>query len=194
LHDEADDLMHLGKCLNRKGMEGHRHALMIATVRGALATAINMAMLAALGAAGIRTAHGGLLRLFVVGLIRVTPFLGINSTSPTELQRLLFAAAWFQEGFHIVMGLLIAVVYVCFLEPRCGSSPLLRGVLYGSATWLLNALIVLPAIGDGIAGQYHLSAAGIGGFAVAHMSYFLALSLLTSSLRPITLETGGHHN
>ena len=78
----------------------------------------------------------------------------------------------------------MAVVYVFFLEPRRGASPLLRGVLYGTAIWLLNALIVLPAIGEGIAGQYHLSAAGIGGFAVAHMSYFLTLSLLISSVRP----------
>ena len=79
----------------------------------------------------------------------------------------------------------MAVVYVFFLEPRRGASPLLRGVLYGTAIWLLNALIVLPAIGEGIAGQYHISAAGIGGFAVAHMSYFLTLNLLISSLRPM---------
>ena len=81
-----------------------------------------------------------------------------------------------------------------FSEPRRGASPLLRGVLYGTAIWLLNALIVLPAIGEGIAGQYDLSAAGIGGFAVAHMSYFLTLSFLTSSLRPINLEAGGQLN
>jgi uncharacterized membrane protein YagU involved in acid resistance len=108
----------------------------------------------------------------------------VNYSSRTVAQ-LLFAAGWFQEGFHIVTGLLMAVVYVFFLEPRRGASPLLQGVLYGTAIWLLNALIVLPAIGEGIAGQYHLSAAGIGGFAVAHMSYFLTLSLLISSLRPM---------
>jgi hypothetical protein len=167
--------------------------LLIALLSGALATAVNMTILATLGAARIRTTHGGLLRLLALGVIRVAHSAGINPTYPTEPQ-LLFAAAWFQEGFHIVTGLLMAVVYVFCLEPRCGPSPLLRGVLYGSTIWLLNALIVLPAIGEGIAGQYHLSAAGIGGFAVAHMSYFLTLSLLTSSLRPITLETGGQLN
>ena len=127
------------------------------------------------------------------GVIRVAHSPGINPTYPADAQ-LLFAAGCFEEGFHIVTGLLMAVVYVFFLEPRRGASPLLRGVLYGTAIWLLNVLIVLPAIGEGIAGQYHLSAAGIGGFAVAHMSYFLTLSFLTSSLRPINLETGGQLN
>jgi hypothetical protein len=170
-----------------------QYRLLIALLCGALATAVNMAILATLGAARIRTTHGGLLRLLALGVIRVAHSPGINPTYPADAQ-LLFAAGWFQEGFHIVTGLLMAVVYVFFLEPRRGASPLLRGVLYGTAIWLLNALIVLPAIGEGIAGQYHLSAAGIGGFAVAHMSYFLTLSFLTSSLRPITLETSGQLN
>jgi len=98
-------------------------------------------------------------------------FPGFSPTYPADAQ-LLFAAGWFQEGFHIVTGLLMAVVYVFFLEPRRGASPLLRGVLYGTAIWLLNALIVLPAIGEGVAGRYHLSAAGIGGFAVGSHELF----------------------
>jgi hypothetical protein len=126
--------------------------LLIALLCGALATAVNMAIMATLGAARIRTTQGGLIRLLALGVIRVAHSPGINPTYPTEAQ-LLFAAAWFQEGFHIVTGLLMAVVYVFFLELQCGSSPLLRGVLYGSAIWLLNALIVLPAIGEGIAGN-----------------------------------------
>jgi uncharacterized membrane protein YagU involved in acid resistance len=159
-----------------------RHRLLTAIVSGFLATATNMAMLAALRAAGIRTAHGGLLRLLASGFIRLTPFLGINATY-REQARLLSSAGWSQSGFHILTGLLMAVVYVFFLEPRRGVSPLLRGILYGLAIWLFNSLVVLPAIGEGIAGKRHLNAAGIGGFAAAHLSYFLVLSLSTSYLR-----------
>jgi hypothetical protein len=36
------------------------------------------------------------------------------------------------EGIPYRTGLLMAVVYVFCPEPRCGPSPLLRGVLYGS--------------------------------------------------------------
>jgi hypothetical protein len=125
--------------------------LLIALLSGALATAVNMAILATLGAARIRTTHGGLLRLLALGVIRVAHSPGINPTYPADAH-LLFAAGWFQEGFHIITGLLMAVVYVFFLEPRRGASPLLRGVLYGKTIWLLNALIVLPAIGEGYCG------------------------------------------
>ena len=113
-----------------------QNRLLIALLCGALATAVNIAILATLGAARIRTTHGGLLRLLAPGVIRVGHSPGINPTHPADAQ-LLFAAGWFQEGFHIVTGLLMAVVYVFFLEPRRGASPLLRGVLYGTAIWPL---------------------------------------------------------
>jgi hypothetical protein len=73
--------------------------VLIALLSGALATAVNMAILATLGAAGIRTTHGGLLRLLALGVIRVAHSPGINPTYLTEAQSL-FAVAWFQEGFH----------------------------------------------------------------------------------------------
>jgi hypothetical protein len=93
-----------------------QHCLLIALLCGALATPVNMAILATLGAARIRTTHGGLLRLLTLGVIRVAHSPGINPTYPADAQ-LLFAAGWFQEGFHIVTGLLMAVVYVFFWNP-----------------------------------------------------------------------------
>jgi hypothetical protein len=156
--------------------------LLVAIVSGALATVINMAMLAALRAAGIRTSHGGLLRLIGLEFLRVTSFLRINGTY-REPALLLFAVGWFQSAFHIFTGLLMAVVYVLLLEPRRGASPLLRGMLYGIAVWLFNSFLVLPAIGEGIAGKNHLNALGIYGFAAAHLSYFVVLSLPTYYLR-----------
>jgi hypothetical protein len=44
-----------------------QNRLLIALLCGALATAVNIAMLATLGAARIRTTHGGLLRLLAPG-------------------------------------------------------------------------------------------------------------------------------
>jgi hypothetical protein len=111
-----------------------QNRLLIALLCGALAMAVNMAILGTLGAARISPTHGGLLRL--LGVIRVAHSRGIHPAYPAEAQ-LPFPARWFQEGFHIATGLLMAVVYVFFLEPRRGVSPLLRGVLYGTAIWLL---------------------------------------------------------
>jgi hypothetical protein len=90
-----------------------KNRLLIALLSGALATAVNMAILETLRAASIETTHGGLLRLLSLGVIRVVHSSGVNLTYSTAAQ-LLFVAGWFQEGFHIVTGLLMAVVYVFF--------------------------------------------------------------------------------
>jgi hypothetical protein len=169
-----------------------QNRLLIALLCGALATAVNMAILATLGPARIRTTHGGLLRLLALGVVRVGHSPGINPAYPADAQPLF--AAGVSGGIPYRYGPVDGRRLCIFSGTPAPSSPLLRGVLYGTAIWLLNALIVLPAIGEGIAGQYHLSAAGMGGFAGAHMSYFLTLSFLTSSLRPINLETGGQLN
>jgi len=44
--------------------------------------------------------------------------------------------------------------------------------------WLANALIVLPWIGEGIAGSLYLSADGMIYFAAAHTAFFMLLALL----------------
>jgi hypothetical protein len=80
-----------------------QYRLLIALLCAALATAVNVAILATLGAARIRTTHGGLLRLLALGVIRVAHSLGINPTYPTEAQ-LLFAAGWFQYRYGPVDG------------------------------------------------------------------------------------------
>jgi hypothetical protein len=48
----------------------------------------------------------------------------------------------------------------------------LRGILFATAVWLINALIVLPAIGEGIAGSRDLTLAGMVWFAGAHALFF----------------------
>jgi hypothetical protein len=80
-----------------------QHRLLIALLLGALATPVNMAILATLGAARTRTTHGGLLRPLALGVIRVAHSPGINPTYPTEAQ-LLFAAGWFQYRYGPVDG------------------------------------------------------------------------------------------
>lgn len=76
----------------------------------------------------------------------------------------------------------MAVIYAVLLEPRLRSSSLAKGVIYGSAVWIVNSLIVLPLIGQGMAGVYHLKAVGIVSFAIAHFAFLLTLSVLYAYL------------
>jgi hypothetical protein len=72
-------------------------------------------------------------------------------------------------GFHLGLGIVVALVYAYVLEPRAPRRRRPeRGALYAIAVWLLNAFVVLPATGEGFAGSAHLTLAGITWFAAAH--------------------------
>ncbi len=74
----------------------------------------------------------------------------------------------FKTGFHILVGLLMAVFYAFALEPILSGPALVNGLVYALLVWLANAFIVLPWIGEGIAGSRYLSGAGMIYFGAAH--------------------------
>jgi hypothetical protein len=94
------------------------------------------------------------------------------------------AGAAFQTGFHIVTGLAMAFFYAFALEPWIRVPSWLRGVLFATAVWLLNAIIVLPGLGQGIAGSHDLPLAGLVWFAAAHTLFFLVLAIMFDRLHP----------
>ena len=68
---------------------------------------------------------------------------------------------FFRTGFHIVIGLAMALYYAFALEPWIRVPSWLGGVLFATAVWLINAIIVLPTIGESIAGGRGLTLAGM---------------------------------
>ena len=65
----------------------------------------------------------------------------------------------------------MAGFYAFALEPILSGSAVIKGLVYALLVWLANAFIVLPWIGEGIAGSGFLSAAGMIYFTVAHTSF-----------------------
>ena len=142
-----------------------------ALVAGAVAIALNIAALAAADLVPLATAHGGLLRLLVMLSGGALP---------------IPAGSAFQAGFHIVVGLAMALFYALVLEPVLRGPSWLRGLIYALAVWLANAAVVLPATSEGFAGSRHLTLAGMVWFAAAHTLFFVVLAVLYARLR------GGH--
>jgi hypothetical protein len=132
--------------------------------RATVAIVLNTAVLALVPLA---TAHGGLLRLLVI--------LTGGAISPT--------GAVFQTGFHVAVGLAMAVFYAFTLEPYLRGPSWLRRLLYALAVWLANAAIVLPATGEGFAGSRHLTLAGMVWFAAGHTLFLVVQAVLYSRLR-----------
>ena len=93
------------------------------------------------------------------------------------------SAPAFQVGFHIFVGLLMAVSYALLIEPLPPRSAWIKGLLYAAGVWILNAALILPATGEGFAGRDHLTIAGMIWFAAAHTLFFIVLASSYSELR-----------
>jgi hypothetical protein len=128
---------------------------------GAITIALNMAALWSADLVHLPTAHGGLLKLLVQLTGLPLPHDGT-----------------FKAAFHVVVGLTMALVYGLFLEPQWRASAFTLGLTYAAVVWVVNAFVVLPVVGEGIAGSATLNAPGILWFAVAHTIFFVALSFL----------------
>jgi hypothetical protein len=139
-----------------------------ALAAGTIAIVLNTLILDAARLVPLATGNGGLLRFLVM-------LTGGAFPAP--------AGAVFQTAFHIGIGLAMALLYAFVLEPWMRVPSWLRGVLFATAVWLINALIVLPAIGEGIAGSRDLTLAGMIWFAGAHTLFFLVLAILFAQLR-----------
>jgi len=140
-----------------------------ALVAGAVAIIANTLALKAADLVPLATARGGLLRM-------------IRPLFPGWLQAHTGSAV-FQTGFHLFVGMLMALAYAYAIEPVLRGPAWVKGLLYALALWLLNALFVLPMTGEGFAGSAHLGLAGMIWFAVAHTLFFVWLSVMYGWLR-----------
>lgn len=152
-----------------------------ALLAGIVAIILNTLALKAADLVPLATAHGGLLRLITPWLSGPLEHLGISrlwylvgGPPPSEQD--------FQIGFHIFVGLLMALFYALLLE-RLPIRAWIKGLLYAACVWILNAVVVLPATGEGFAGSDHLTIAGMVWFAVAHTLFFIVLANSYAALR-----------
>jgi hypothetical protein len=153
-----------------------------ALISGSAAIVLNTLALKAADLVPLATAKGGLLRL-------------LSSWFAAPLADMGIASAWsragapapdgpvFQTGFHLVVGILMALFYAYVLEPVLPGGAARKGAVYAIAVWLLNAVVVLPATGEGFAGSAHLTLAGIVWYAAAHSLFFMVLAMAYGAFR-----------
>ena len=156
-------------------MNALRTSIRYAVLAGLIAIVINTALLQVADLIPLQTAHGGLLKLLQ---LLVGDMVRASGLSNFWLSAGLPAVdtAIFKLGFHVLIGLLMAVIYAVMLEPFLNGSAIKKGLLYALLVWLVNAVVVLPWIGEGFAGNQHLTLAGILYFAVAHTVFFVLVS------------------
>jgi hypothetical protein len=77
----------------------------------------------------------------------------------------------------------MAIFYAYVMESALIGRPWLKGLIYAASVWIVNAIIVLPLIGESFAGSRHLGASGVIGFALAHTVFFVLLAVLYEPTR-----------
>ena len=153
-----------------------------ALLAGLIAIIINTVLLHLAKFIPLEIQGGGLLKLLKMGfgdMLAASPISGIwqylHLPAPDS--------EVFKTLFHVVVGLVMALVYAALFEPRLPGQPWVKGLLYALLAWLLNAFVVLPWIGEGIAGIHHLSLTGMVYYAVAHTVFFVLLALFYARFR-----------
>jgi hypothetical protein len=157
-------------------------ALGAALLAGGIANGLNTLALKAADLISLPTAKGGLLRLIAPWCAPVLRTTGV-SKAWSAIGGPAVKSQDFQIGFHLAVGIAMAIFYAVALEQNLPGRPVTKGLLYALAVWLLNALVLLPATGEGIAGSAHLTAAGMLWFAAAHTLFFVALAVLYAAFR-----------
>src|SRR5260370_22031839 len=118
-----------------------------ALLAGSVAIVLNTLALNAADLFDLETAHGGLLRLIVSSLPSSIDRLGIASSS-AAINGPPINSKTFQTGFHLLVGLLMALFYAFSLTPYLPRSTAAKGWLYAIGVWLLNTCVVLPGTGE----------------------------------------------
>lgn len=150
--------------------------LRAALLAGGGAISLNTAALWLSDVAHLPTAHGGILKLlsvwFAPGIDRTAAFMGWP-----HARIVLVGNPSFQLSFHLLVGLLMAVLYALFVSPSLKANSVGKGLICALVVWFVNAAVVLPLTGEGFAGRTYLSVAGILVFAGAHTLFFLGLAV-----------------
>lgn len=149
--------------------------LSVALRAGTIAIIVNMLMLAAADEFGLVTARGGLLKLVTTYLVAQMSQHGGDQAASwlTDIT----GAHVFQAAFHFVVGLFMAVVFVKLAGGYLERYAWPAGLFAAIFVWIINATVILPLLGEGIAGKHVISPAGIAYFAITHTAFFIHLSL-----------------
>jgi hypothetical protein len=137
---------------------------------GFLAITLNTLMLRLAKPLHIKAESGGLLKLVILHLPFGTEQLGF-------LHDDLF---WYL--FHYSTGAIMVLVYFVFFE-KINCRLYVKGLLFSLFPWLINSLIVLPLLKQGIFGSFQVPASGIIYFFFANSFFGLSLAYINGYLK-----------
>lgn len=143
--------------------------LYLGLLAGVVAITANTLGLKAAPLMAVNAESGGLLKLVLLHTTPVLPAGGLPEG--------------FKLLFHYLTGLGMVGLYVLVFEPRLPDNGWVKGGLFSLLPWVLNGFVVLPLLGQGLAGGHVLTAGGMAYFFVANAVFGLVLGGLYAYLR-----------
>lgn len=144
---------------------------------GTVAITVNTLALKLAQPLGIVAESGGLLRLGSRYAGPIANGLGITyAWAKAGLPGPATLPFWL--AFHYATGFGMVWLFVAVLHARLPGSGLVKGSLFSLLPWLINGLLVLPALGQGVIGWRVLPPSGIPYFAVANWLFGAVLGIL----------------
>ena len=139
--------------------------LYLGLLAGLVAITANTLVLKAAPLLALNAESGGLLKLVL---------LHTKSLLPAELLPVVQTEG-FKLLFHYGTGLGMVALYVAVFEPRLPGNGWAKGGLFSLLPWAINGCVVLPLLGQGVAGGHALTAGGMAYFFVANAVFGLVL-------------------
>ena len=153
-------------------MTKHSPHLFKGFLAGFIAITANTILLKAAPLLHIQAESGGLLKLI---LLHIHDYF-------SQGMLLYFKTTIFWLLFHYVTGFSMVLIYLYIFEPILPGKGWLKGSLFSLFPWMINGLIVLPLLGQGILGIHQLSIAGIIYFFIANWIFGLVLGVVYERL------------
>ena len=132
-------------------MSKHSPHLFKGFLAGLIAITANTILLKAAPALHIQAESGGLLKLI---LLHTQDYF-------SQGMFVYFKTTLFWLLFHYLTGFTMVLIYLYIFEPVLPGKGWLKGSLFSLFPWLINGLIVLPLLSQGMLGIHQLSMAGI---------------------------------
>ena len=140
---------------------------------GFIAITVNIIALKAAPLFHIMAESGGLLKLVTM---QVKPFAGASTIA-------FFQTTPFWILFHYLTGFAMILLYMYLLEPVLPGKAWLSGTLFSFFPWLINGLIVLPILGQGVFGIHKLPLSGMVYFFIANWLFAVLFVYLYKRFR-----------
>lgn len=139
-------------------------------IAGFTAISLNTIMLKLAKTFDVKAESGGLLKL----TLKMLPGSLSNAT--------FIKTDWFWILFHFLTGAVMIIMYRVFFN-KLSLSTFFKGLLFSLFPWIVNGLIVLPLLSQGIFGLKALPLSGVVYFFLANLLFGFTLSQFYETLK-----------